>query len=132
MPNLTEYIAKALEPLECIVSIDGITEKRLPLGRLERASRVKVKYYPRPAEQVLGFHAGEEPPDDYRLFELSKKLELVDTPDGLLRGRDITCAIKDGAAVAGVSYTEWLCEAGPRRPQMDAIKLTVSPPPAGR
>jgi hypothetical protein len=123
-------MSNLLNRLPYAVTLDSVTERRRPMGRLERISRFTVRYYPEPAERVIGFHAEDGGQPDYRLGELTRELELIDTPDGPVRGHGITAAVKDGAAVIGVTYTEWLREEEPR-PAMDRITLTVSPPPAG-
>ena len=68
----------------------------------------------------------EEEAPDYRMSEISRLLELVDTPDGLIRGREIECVIKDGAAVVKATYTELLQEAPQRAANMGRMELTVT------
>jgi hypothetical protein len=126
MSNLLDWVEAALAPLCCKVSYDSIQERRMPMGRLERTSRVKVIYHPEPTVRVLEFHHDQGEPADYRLSGLSRELELIDTPDGPVRGRDITCTVKDGAAVAGVTYVELLHEGAARKPHMGALNLTFT------
>jgi hypothetical protein len=105
-----------------------MTEKRLPLGRLERVSRFTVTR----SLAETGFHAPDEGGPDLRFIDLFRALELIDTPDGPLRGHDITCAVKNGTAAVGVTYTEWLHEAVPRGPDMGRINMVISPSSAGK
>jgi hypothetical protein len=125
--SLYNDVVAALIHFPCAVTLDSVTEKRLPLGRLERVSRVTARYWPEPAEQVLGFHPDEEEKTvDYRLPELARCMELIDTPDGKLRGRGINCTVKDGAAVVSAAYTEWLCEVEDRKPGMGTVEIQLS------
>lgn len=128
---MVDYVAAAFEkvgfcPPSCIVETDWVKERRLPMLRLERQSRVKVRWYPRPTEEALSFHAEEEGLPDYRLSEIIRRMELIDTPEGLVRGRKIEGAIKDGAAVVFATYTEILHEAPPRLPGMGRMELTFN------
>jgi hypothetical protein len=134
MRNLIDCVTDALSAAGfdkpcCAVLPDDIKERRLPMGRLERQSRIVVKYHPEPAERVLGFFAQEDKPADYRVAELLDALELVLTPDGPVRGRKLECSVKDGAAVAGAVYTELLRETAARETQMGRIEMTITPPP---
>lgn len=126
---MLEYISKALEAAgfcePCrAVELDGISEKRLPMNRLERKTHVRVKVWPRPLTEVLSFHAEESGEVVYPLFELSRLLELIETPDGLIRGHGIESSVRDGAAVVSVTYTELLTMAETRKPSMSRVKLT--------
>ena len=127
--KLLDCVVKALEeagypPPSGIVDLEGVKERRLPMGRIERQSRFKARFYPRPTEEVLSFHPEKEGRTDYPLSELARCLELIATPDGLLRGNGIECAVKDGAAVVKVSYTEHLRETPPKKPEMGRMTLT--------
>jgi len=129
--GMVDYVAAALEeagfcPPSCIVEVDGVKERRLPMSRLERQNRVKVRWYPRPTEETLSFHAEEENSPDYRLSEIIRRMELIDTPDGLVRGRKIEGAIKDGATVVFATYTEILHEVPARRTSMGRMELTFN------
>jgi hypothetical protein len=129
--EILDYVAAALEeagfcPLSCFVEAEWVKERRLPMWRLERQIRVKVRHYPRPTEETLSFHPEEETPPDYRLSEIIRLLELIDTPDGLIRGRGIEGAVKDGAAVVKATYTELLHETPPRIPGMGRMELNFT------
>jgi hypothetical protein len=129
--RMTNYVAAALEgagfcPPSCMVEAEWVKERRLPMWRLERQTRVKVRWYPEPTKQTLSFHPEEEEPLDYRLSEIIRRLELIDTPDGLVRGRAIEGTIKDGAAVVKAAYTEILHESPPRTFDMRRMELTFN------
>jgi hypothetical protein len=120
MLNLLECVKTAAP--DCAVSPVSMTEKRLPLGRLERVSRFTVTR----SLAGAGFHPPDDRAPDFRLIELFRALELIDTPDGPLRGRDIICAVKDGAAAVSVTYTEWLRGNEPQNPAMGRVDLNLS------
>ncbi|MCL2004479.1 MAG: hypothetical protein FWG72_10875 [Oscillospiraceae bacterium] len=120
--------AAGFDKSRCAVSLDGVKERRLPMGRRERVSRVKAVYLPEPVPRALGFHAedGELDEPRYPLEELCRALELIDTPDGPVRGRKIECTVKDGAAVISVTYTELLREAESQNPRMGTAKTKIT------
>jgi hypothetical protein len=96
------------------------------MRRLERRNRVKVRWYPRPTEETLSFHPEEDVQPDYRVTEIIRLMELIDTPDGLVRGAAIEGAVKDGAAVVKATYTEMLHEVPPRSPSMGRVELSFT------
>jgi hypothetical protein len=129
--GMIEYLAAALGeagfcPPSCFVEPESVKEKRLPMWRLERQTKVKVRWYPKPTEETLSFHHEEEAPLDYRLNEIIRLMELVSTPDGLVRGRGIEGTVKDGAAVVKANYTEILHETPPRIPNMGRMELSFN------
>ena len=129
--GILDYVAAALEeagfcPSSFFVEPEWVKEKRLPMQRLERQTKVKVRWYPKPTKETLSFHAEEETPPDYRLNEIIRLMELVSTPDGLVRGRGIEGAVKDGAAVVKAAYIEILHEAPPRIPNMGRMELSFT------
>ena len=113
-------------PPSCFVEAEWVKEIRLPMRRLERHTRAKVRWYPKPTQETLCFHSEEEDPPDYRLSEIIRLMELIDTPDGLIRGRKIEGAVKDGAAVVNANYTEYLHESPPRVLNMGRMELNFN------
>ena len=106
----------------CIVSPADVKERRLPMGRWERQSRFQVKYCPNPTAEAVGFEPYEPEEAQYPLCDLTRLLELVQTPDGPVRGRGIESAVKDGAAVITVTYTEIRRETERRGPKMGSLE----------
>ncbi|MDR0293096.1 MAG: hypothetical protein LBH95_02955 [Oscillospiraceae bacterium] len=115
----------------CAVLPDGLTEKRLPMGRLLREARFAVRFYPGPLAEAVGF---DPPPEGGEALNetlcraaetLRSCLELVAAPDGLLRGRGFAFEIKDGAVAARVSYPVILRETGRRGTKMGSLDAAV-------
>jgi hypothetical protein len=102
---------------DCTLTVDSVKVKRLPLGRFERLTRVTV----RRCLTKVGFHS-DEGPAEIGLADMARRLELIETPDGPVRGNGLTCEVKGGDAVVGVCYTEWLTETE-AEPAMDQITL---------
>jgi hypothetical protein len=115
----------------CTISLKDVAERRLPMGRIERRSRFCVTYTPEPMAEAIGFGACEAAEAQVPISALCRVLELIKTPDGLLRGHGIECAVKDGMTVVTAVYTELLRETEKRKPKMGSMELTMGSPQRG-